>query len=115
MLLSLVEGAETSNRHGGGFEAGASSSIISEVSAAPGVFYQGANLVKRSLDMGQPILFTSIQYRLADFGFTASKEFEDAGILNLGLEDQRNAMRWIQQNIEKVCLPRNSLRFDDLS
>lgn len=114
MAPAIVASAKTSDRHGGGFEAGASSSIISEVSAAPGVFYQGANLVKRSLDMGQPILFTSVQYRLADFGFTASKEFEDAGILNLGLEDQRNAMRWVQQNIEKVFFPRKSLRFSDL-
>lgn len=45
--------------------------------------------------MDQPIIVASIQYRLAHFGFTASKEFEDAGLLNLGLEDQRNAMRWV--------------------
>lgn len=68
-----------------------------------GVFYQGANLVKRSLEMDQPIIVASIQYRLAHFGFTASKEFEEAGLLNLGFEDQRNALRWIQKNIAKVC------------
>lgn len=50
--------------HGGGFEAGASSSIISEQSAVPGVIYQGANLVKSSIEMGQPIIFTSINPRL---------------------------------------------------
>jgi carboxylesterase type B len=50
--------------------------------------------------MGKPILFTSINYRLHHFGFTASREFEQAGLLNLGLEDQRVALRWIRQNIE---------------
>lgn len=52
--------------------------------------------------MDQPIIFVSIQYRLAHFGFSASREFEEAGLTNLGFEDQRNALRWIQNNIEKV-------------
>jgi acetylcholinesterase len=64
------------------------------------VFYQGANIVKRSVEDGKPVLFTSINYRLHNFGFTASKEFEQAGLLNLGLEDQRVAMKWIQKNIK---------------
>lgn len=64
------------------------------------MFYQGANIVKRSVDDGKPVLFTSINYRLHNFGFTASKEFEQAGLLNLGLEDQRVAMKWIQKNIK---------------
>ena len=64
-----------------------------------GSFYQGANLVKRSLQMGQPMIVASINYRLAHFGYTASKEFEEAGLLNLGFEDQRNALHWIQKNI----------------
>jgi carboxylesterase type B len=85
--------------HGGGFEVGASSSPFSENSATPGVFYQGANIVRRSIQMDKPIIVTSINYRLNHFGFTASKEFEEAGLLNLGLEDQRVALRWIQRNI----------------
>ena len=64
------------------------------------MFYQGANIVQRSLEMGQPIIFTSINYRLCHLGFSASKEMEDAGLLNLGLEDQRNAMRWVKKHIE---------------
>lgn len=86
--------------HGGGFEAGAGQSFAGETTLAPGVFYQGANLVRRSQDMGQPIIVVSINYRLNHFGFSASQEMADAGLLNLGLEDQRNAMKWIQQNIE---------------
>lgn len=34
--------------------------------------------------MGKPVLFTSINYRLHHFGFTASREFEKEGLLNLG-------------------------------
>lgn len=90
--------------HGGGFETGSSSSILSEVTAVSGAFYQGANIVKRSVEMKQPVIVTSIQYRLGHFGFSASKELEDAGLTNLGFEDQRNALHWIQNNIEKVCL-----------
>lgn len=51
--------------------------------------------------MKQPIIVTSINYRLASFGFTASKEFDQAGFLDLGLEDQQTAFRWIQKNIAK--------------
>src|SRR5438552_1566178 len=88
-------------RYGGGFESGSSAASFSELTAVQGTFYQGANLVKRSLQMDQPIIVASINYRLAHFGFSASKEFEDAGLLNLGFEDQRNAMHWIQKHIAK--------------
>jgi acetylcholinesterase len=51
--------------------------------------------------MGQPMVVASINYRLAHFGFSASKELEEAGLLNLGFEDQRNALHWIQKHIAK--------------
>ncbi|KAH0593279.1 hypothetical protein MHUMG1_09001 [Metarhizium humberi] len=85
--------------HGGGFELGSSSAVGLETTAVTGIFYQGANIVKRSIDMGQPVVFASFNYRLAHFGFTASREFDEAGLLNLGFEDQRNALRWIQKHI----------------
>ncbi|KAF7193480.1 putative secreted lipase [Pseudocercospora fuligena] len=84
--------------HGGGFEVGSGASLLGDANIN-GVFYQGANIVKKSVAMGQPIVFASINYRLNHFGFTASAEFAQAGLLNVGLEDQRVAMRWIQQNI----------------
>ncbi|SMQ51504.1 unnamed protein product [Zymoseptoria tritici ST99CH_1A5] len=87
--------------HGGGFEVGASGALgVDGTTSLPGVFYQGASIVQRSLSMGKPVLFTSINYRLHHFGFTASREFEKEGLLNLGLEDQRVALRWIQKNIK---------------
>lgn len=98
----LRNGANLFHSHGGGFETGSSSSILSEATAISGAFYQGANIVKRSLEMNQPVIVASIQYRLAHFGFSASKELEQAGLTNLGFEDQRNALRWIQNNIAKV-------------
>ncbi|PHH66126.1 hypothetical protein CDD81_189 [Ophiocordyceps australis] len=85
--------------HGGGFEGGSANAIISETTAIPGIFYQGANIVRKSIDMGRPIVFASFNYRLAHFGFSASRELQEAGLLNLGFEDQRLALKWIQKHI----------------
>lgn len=93
------------DRHGGGFDGGSSAAIISETTAFPGVAYQGANIVQRSVEMGKPLIFVSSNYRLNAFGFSASKEMADADVLNLGLEDQRLAMKWIAKEIDKVCYP----------
>ncbi|TFK34734.1 Alpha/Beta hydrolase protein [Crucibulum laeve] len=57
------------------------------------------NLVRRSIEIGQPVIYASMNYRLNGFGFLASKEVRDAGIGNLGLKDQREAMRWVQRYI----------------
>ncbi|KAL4748525.1 hypothetical protein BDW72DRAFT_195736 [Aspergillus terricola var. indicus] len=49
---------------------------------------------------GKPILGVSINYRLAAFGFLDSEEVRASGNNNLGLLDQRVAMRWIKKNIK---------------
>lgn len=85
--------------HGGGFEAGASSSIFSEQSAVPGVIYQGANLVKSSSKWDNRSSSHPSTPVSTNFGFSASKELADAGLLNLGLEDQSNAVRWVKKHI----------------
>ncbi|KAG6850679.1 hypothetical protein C0991_010169, partial [Blastosporella zonata] len=36
---------------------------------------------------------------LSGFGFLASKEVHEAGVGNLGLQDQREALRWVQKYI----------------
>ncbi|KAK9900011.1 alpha/beta-hydrolase [Cystobasidium minutum MCA 4210] len=61
--------------------------------------YNGTYLVQRSVDIGKPIIFASINYRVAAFGFPAGQAAADAGVLNLGLKDQRAALRWVQENI----------------
>ncbi|KAJ7791515.1 Alpha/Beta hydrolase protein [Mycena olivaceomarginata] len=72
---------------GGGFEIGSPS------------MYDGTTIVQRSIAMGEPVIYVSMNHRLAAFGFLASKEVRAAGVGNLGLQDQRQALRWIQKYI----------------
>ncbi|KAL1742048.1 Alpha/Beta hydrolase protein [Schizophyllum fasciatum] len=68
---------------GGGFEIGSTS------------MYDGGIIVKRSLALNEPVIYVSMNYRVAAFGFLASQEVKDAGVGNLGLQDRR----WVQQYI----------------
>ncbi|KAG2125805.1 Alpha/Beta hydrolase protein [Suillus clintonianus] len=72
---------------GGGFETGATS------------LYDGSAIVNKAIDLNLPTVYVSMNYRLTAFGFLASEEVKQAGVGNLGLQDQRQAMRWIQQYI----------------
>jgi len=74
--------------YGGGFEDGAT------------VTYDGSIIVNRSIAVDQPIVFVSMNYRLAAWGFAGSKEVKEAGIGNLGLQDQRLAFKWIQKYVK---------------
>jgi len=72
---------------GGGFELGSTS------------MYDGGVIVDRSILLGEPVVYVSMNYRVSAFGFLAGKEVKDAGVGNLGLQDQREALRWIQKYI----------------
>ncbi|KAJ7101536.1 carotenoid ester lipase precursor [Mycena belliarum] len=72
---------------GGGFELGGTS------------MYDGTTIVERSIAMGKPVIYVSMNYRVSAFGFLASKEVREAGVGNLGLQDQREALRWVQKYI----------------
>ncbi|KAJ7660449.1 carotenoid ester lipase precursor [Mycena rosella] len=72
---------------GGGFELGSPA------------MYNGVPIVQRSIAMKEPVIYVSLNYRLSAFGFLASKEVRAAGVGNLGLQDQRQALRWIQKYI----------------
>ncbi|OBZ71164.1 Lipase 4 [Grifola frondosa] len=61
--------------------------------------YDGGVIVKQSIELGEPIVYISMNYRVTAFGFLASKEVKDAGVGNLGLQDQRLALQWIQKYI----------------
>lgn len=56
-------------------------------------------LVQESSAIGQPILGVSINYRVGGWGFLASKEVLESGSANIGLFDQRLALRWLRENI----------------
>ncbi|KAH9855287.1 carotenoid ester lipase precursor [Lenzites betulinus] len=59
----------------------------------------GAVVVNRSIALGQPIIFVAMNYRLSAFGFLGGREIQEAGLGNLGLQDQREALRWVQKHI----------------
>lgn len=61
--------------------------------------YDGTGLIKKSIDMGEPIIFVAINYRLNAFGFLQGKELSHEGATNLGLRDQRRALEWVAENI----------------
>jgi len=62
--------------------------------------YNGSFIVQRSVNMSKPIIFISLGYRVNVFGFPVGDEATQAGILNLGLQDQRLALRYISENVE---------------
>ncbi|CAK5270426.1 unnamed protein product [Mycena citricolor] len=61
---------------GGGFELGSPS------------MYDGSVIVERSISIGKPVIYVSMNYRVAAFGFLASAEVRAAGVGNLGLQDR---------------------------
>jgi carboxylesterase type B len=46
-------------------------------------------MIKKSIALGQPVVFVAVNYRIAGFGFLAGKELQGEGSTNLGLKDQR--------------------------
>ncbi|GJE92593.1 Lipase 4 [Phanerochaete sordida] len=73
--------------YGGGFTMGSTGA------------FNGSAVVSRSVEMGTPVVYVSMNYRLSVFGFLASKEVMDARVGNLGLQDQRLALHWVQKYV----------------
>jgi carboxylesterase type B len=73
---------------GGGFELGSTQ------------MYSGVPLVTDSISEGKPILFVAVNYRVGGFGFLPGSEILADGSSNLGLLDQRLALKWVADNIE---------------
>ncbi|OCH86430.1 carotenoid ester lipase precursor [Obba rivulosa] len=61
----------------------------------------GEVIVERSIENTQPVIYVSLNFRLNAFGFLPGQEAKDAGITNLGLRDQRQALRWVQKYIHQ--------------
>ncbi|KAI4684026.1 hypothetical protein J4E81_009189 [Alternaria sp. BMP 2799] len=72
--------------HGGGF-------VLGKIDEQ----HNTSLMVEQSILDGQPIISASIQYRLGALGYLHTPE---AGNANLALNDQRNALLWIQKFIE---------------
>ncbi|KAH8890481.1 triacylglycerol lipase [Thozetella sp. PMI_491] len=73
-----------------------------------GGFFMGGNadprynlsfIVQQSVSGKTPFIGVSINYRLQGFGFLFGKEALASGAANIGIHDQRLALRWIQENI----------------
>lgn len=75
--------------YGGGFKAGGS--------ADPR--YNTSFMVRNSMQMKKPIIAVVPNYRTSAFGLLASKEVAAAGVGNIALFDQRQAMKWVSENI----------------
>lgn len=61
--------------------------------------YDGASLVRESVENGKPIIFVAVNYRVGGFGFLPGKEILQDGSANLGLLDQRLGLEWTADNI----------------
>ncbi|KAH9240127.1 hypothetical protein K456DRAFT_1719459 [Colletotrichum gloeosporioides 23] len=61
--------------------------------------FEGTSIARISQDIGKPVIFVSVNYRLGPFGFLNGKEMAELGLLNIGMLDQRRALSWIQENI----------------
>ncbi|KAG7448757.1 alpha/beta-hydrolase [Guyanagaster necrorhizus] len=70
--------------HGGGFQSGSS------IGFPPNALFQSS---------AKPFIYTSLQYRLGQFGFLGGSQLKANGALNAGLLDQRAALRWLQKYI----------------
>ncbi|KAL2830477.1 Alpha/Beta hydrolase protein [Aspergillus cavernicola] len=75
--------------YGGGFAEGGSADQR----------YNMSFLVQESVQMGQPTIGVSFNYRLSGFGFLLGRAVNESGVANIGLYDQRLALHWIQENI----------------
>lgn len=54
-------------------------------------------LVAQSVELGKPIILVTIHYRLNIFSFGTGE-----GEVNLAIQDQKAALKWIKKNIDKV-------------
>lgn len=72
---------------GGGFQLGSTG------------MYDASGLLKAGVNMKQPFIFVSVNYRVGGFGFLPGKEVLADGAANLGLLDQRMGLEWVADNI----------------
>ncbi|KAE8154368.1 Alpha/Beta hydrolase protein [Aspergillus avenaceus] len=75
--------------HGGGLQEGGSADQR----------YNLSFIVDESVQINNPIIAVSFNYRVSGFGFLSGQAIHHAKAANLGLHDQRLALRWVKENI----------------
>jgi carboxylesterase type B len=75
--------------HGGSYQVGSSSRPD----------YNLTYLVQRSVEIGKPIIATSINYRKGGWGMMYSREVQGTGNTNNALRDMRKGLAWVSENI----------------
>lgn len=61
--------------------------------------YNLTYIVDQGVQMHKPFIGVSVNYRLGGLGFMWGSAVHAAGVGNLGLKDQRLALRWVHENI----------------
>ena len=62
-------------------------------------FYNLSYIVQQSVEIGKPIIATSINYRKGGWGNMYSIEIQGSGNTNLAMRDVRKALAWISEDI----------------
>jgi carboxylesterase type B len=58
-----------------------------------------SNFLDAATAASKSLVVVSLNYRLNYFGFLAGSDLANEGNTNLGLWDQRLALRWVKENI----------------
>eukprot|EP01117_Protostelium_nocturnum_P014616 TRINITY_DN5580_c0_g1_i2.p1 TRINITY_DN5580_c0_g1~~TRINITY_DN5580_c0_g1_i2.p1 ORF type:complete len:479 (+),score=149.75 TRINITY_DN5580_c0_g1_i2:197-1633(+) len=62
-------------------------------------YFNPSSIIKGSTLAGLPFIHVAMNYRISGFGFLASNETAERGALNLGIKDQRLALKWVNRYI----------------
>ncbi|KAJ6567906.1 Alpha/Beta hydrolase protein [Mycena vulgaris] len=73
---------------------------VANMPAGAGSQWNDTSLVRRSVATKRPVIFAAFNYRL---GFLGSAQ-APASALNVGLQDQRDALKWIQDNGSRITI-----------
>ena len=58
----------------------------------------GGNIVRNAKEK---VMIVSFNYRMGLFGWAASREFQEAGLVNMGIRDIIAAFEWVKKYIHK--------------
>lgn len=72
--------------------------------SSPGYESWAASLVQQSTLYDKPVITVVANYRTGPWGWLVGQEAHDAGLTNVGLQDQRAALEWIRYNIGPFLL-----------